>query len=85
MDERFVKKLYCKYDVDRGLSEIDYIQLVKDSYIELTRVASEGNLVIPWGRETRFGYMRYKKSTSSGKNRLQIGGMGENANTFHCR
>ena len=46
MDELFAKKLYSEYDVDRGLSEIDYIQLVSDSYMELTRIAREGNLVL---------------------------------------
>ena len=46
MNDLFAKKLYYEYDVDRGLSEIDYIQLVKDSYMELTRIAREGNLVL---------------------------------------
>jgi hypothetical protein len=46
MDELFAKKLYYEYDVDRGLSEIDYIQLGSDSYMELTRIAREGNLVL---------------------------------------
>ncbi len=46
MDELFAKKLYYEYDVDRGLSEIDYIQLVNDSYMELTRIAREGNRVL---------------------------------------
>jgi len=46
MEELFAKKLYYEYDVDRGLSEIDYIQLVKDVYMELTRIAREGSLVL---------------------------------------
>ncbi|MBA7621749.1 hypothetical protein ES703_29115 [subsurface metagenome] len=46
MEELFAKKLYYEYDVDRGLSEIDYIQLVKDVYMELTRTAREGSLVL---------------------------------------
>jgi len=46
MDELFVKKLYYEYGVNRGLSEIDYIQLVKDAYIELSRIAREGNVVL---------------------------------------
>jgi len=46
MDELFVKKLYYEYDVDKGLGEIEYIQLVKDAYMELTKIARGGDLVL---------------------------------------
>lgn len=45
MDELFAKKIYYEYDVDRGLSEIEYIQLVKDAYSELENEAKAGTLV----------------------------------------
>ena len=45
MDELFAKKIYYEYDVDRGLSELEYIQLVKDAYSELKNEAKAGNLV----------------------------------------
>jgi len=45
MDEAFIKKLYYAYNVDRGLTELEFIDLVKDAYLELKREAKAGNLV----------------------------------------
>jgi len=63
MDELFAKKLYHEYGVGRGLSEVDYVQLVKDSYMDLTGMAREGNLVL---YEDLGAFQKLKKSGYKG-------------------
>ena len=69
MDELFVKKLYYEYGVNRGLNEIDYIQMVKDSYMELTGMAREGNIV---SYEDLGAFQKLKKNGYKGSELLVV-------------